>query len=295
MSGSLFAYTANHERASHQQPKQLSVHRGKPLVTSARICRMTGVLIAAAVLLLSALRAQTLPASDITITTDRPSVTNSSVVVPFRGLQAENGMLATDTSGNDVLDFPETNLRYGLLRRTELRLLVPDYFQYLYSGPGAASGFGDFALGVKQQIGPFGGFDFSAIFFLGFPTGANTISSHGYDPALQFPWSQKLSDKWTAAGQVAFYWPTQGQTHNFTGETTFLVDRQLTKPWDAFIEYAGDFPERSGSRQLLHFGTSYKLTSRQQLDFHFAFGLSDSAPRGYIGFGYSFLLLRKRD
>jgi len=263
-----------------------------PLITGARACRLTLVLIAV-LLSFFPLRAQTPAASDITISTDRPSVTNSSVVVPHGGFQAENGILATDTSGNYILDFPETNLRYGLLGKSELRFLVPDYFQNLSSGPAAASGFGDLALGVKQQIGPLRGFDLSAIFFLRFPSAAKAISSHGYDPGLQFPWSQKLSEKWTAAGQVAFYWPTQGAARNFTGEATFLLDRQIGKPWDAFVEYAGDFPQRGGSRQLLHFGTAYKLTSRQQLDFHFAFGLSDSAPRGYIGFGYSFLIYRK--
>lgn len=268
-----------------------SNYDGIPLATRACVFRFASTLIGSLFLLLP-LRAQTAPASDITISTDRPSVTNSSAVVPQGAFQAENGILATDTSGNYVLDYPETNLRYGLLHKTEIRFLVPDYFQNFSSGRAAASGFGDLALGVKQQIGPFHGFNLSAIFFLSFPSGANAISSHGYDPGLQFPWSQKLGEKWTAAGQVAFYWPTLGPTRNFTGETTFLLDRQLRKPWDAFVEYAGDFPQRGATRQLLHFGTAYKLTSRQQLDFHFAVGLSDSASRGYVGLGYSFLIYR---
>jgi hypothetical protein len=50
------------------------------------------------------------------------------------------------------------------------------------------------------------------------------------------------------------YWPAQGRTRNVTGESTFLVDRQLTKPWDAFVEYAGDFPENGGTRHLLTSG-----------------------------------------
>ena len=251
-------------------------------------------LLAASLLLFFPLPAQTIPASDITISTDRPSVGNSSVVVPQGGFQAENGLLSTNTAGNYVFDLPETNLRYGILRKTELRFTVPDYYHSLSSGR-APSGFGDLALGVKQQLGPMHGFDLSAIFFISFPTGANTISSHGYDPGLQFPWSRKLGGKWTGAGQVAFYWPTYEQKHNFTGQTTFLVDRQLTKPWDVFVEYAGDFPQRGGSRQLLHFGTAYKLTRRQQIDFHVAVGLSDAAPRAYVGFGYSFLLIRAKE
>jgi hypothetical protein len=212
------------------------------------------------------------------------------LVVPQGGFQAENGLLVTNTSGDYVLDLPETNLRYGLLQKTEIRFLVPDYFQNL-SSEAEASGFGDLALGIKQQIGPLPGFDLSAIFFVSFPTGAKEISSHGYDPGLQLPWSHKLTENWTAAGQVAFYWPTQDQRRNFTGETTILADRQLTGTWDAFIEYAGDFTQRGGTRQFLQIGTAYKLTRRQQLDFHVAVGLSEAASRGYIGFGYSFLIV----
>jgi hypothetical protein len=55
------------------------------------------------------------------------------------------------------------------------------------------------------------------------------------------------------------------------------VDRQLTGPWDAFVEYAGDFPELGGPRHLLHFGTALKVTKRQQLDFHVGVGLSPAA------------------
>lgn len=250
-------------------------------------------LLAATLSCLVPLRAQTAPGSDVTIATDRPSVTNSSVVVPQGGFQAENGLALTNTGGNYTLDLPETSLRYGLLRKTELRFAVPNYFQDLSSGSGA-SGFSDLALGVKQQIGPLSKFDLSLVVYASFPAGASAISSHGYDPALQLPWSRKLGTRWTAGGQVAFYWPTQAGKRNFTGQTTFFLSRQLTKSWDAFAEYAGDFPERGGSRQYLHFGTAYKLTSRQQLDFHVAAGLSDSASRAYFGFGYSFLLLRRR-
>jgi|SRR5271156_5815048 hypothetical protein len=76
-------------------------------------------------------------------------------------------------------------------------------------------------------------------------------------------------------------------------DVTINTDRPaVTAPWDAFIEYAADFPERGGSRQLLHVGTSYKLTAHQQIDLHAAVGLSDAAPRSYVGVGDSILLLR---
>lgn len=251
------------------------------------------LLLLAVILPAASLRAQATSDSDVTISTDRPAVAESSIVVPQGGLQIENGFLATNTGSQYVLDFPETNLRYGLLSKTELRLEVPDYFSNLPAANGSISGFGDLAIGVKQQLGPIAGFDFSVIAFLSFPTGASAISSHGYDPGLQIPWSRPLSKNWTVGGQVAFYWPTIAAKHDFTGETTFFLDRQLTGPWDAFVEYAGDFPQRGGSRQFLHFGTSFKITHHQQIDFHVAAGLSRAAPTAYFGFGYSFLLFPK--
>jgi len=234
------------------------------------------------------LHGQTAADAEPTIATDRPSVANSSVVVPKSYLQIENGLLITRIGGQTVLDLPETDLRFGLLGKTELRFSVPDFYGSLSGG--GPSGFGDSVIGVKQQLGPINGkFNLAAIFFLSLPTGANAISSHGYDPGLQFPWSRQISTNWTASGQVAFYWPTVGGARDFTGETTFVFDRQLTKPWDAFVEYAGDFPQRGGSRQILHFGSAYKVAPRQQIDFQVAAGLSNAAPTVFVGVGYSFL------
>ena len=235
------------------------------------------------------LHGQTPPDSDQPIATDRPAIAESSVVVPKDSFQVENGILFTNSEGRNSFDGPETYLRFGLLSGAELRFSVPDYYRDLPSGGGVVSGFGDISIGMKQQLGPTpGGFDLSLIVFLSLPTGAAAISSHGYDPGMQLPWSHKLSENWSAAGQVALYWPTQVARRDLTGESTFLLDRQLTKPMDAFVEYAGDFPERGGPRHLLHFGAAYKIAPRQQLDIHYGVGLSSAAIDHFIGIGYSF-------
>src|SRR5271166_2310530 len=70
------------------------------------------------------------------IATDRPAVTNSSVVVPPGSLQAENGFLESNSQGQSVLDGPETLVRFGVTKRTELRFTVPDYFHNLSTGGG---------------------------------------------------------------------------------------------------------------------------------------------------------------
>jgi hypothetical protein len=48
------------------------------------------------------------------IATDRPAVTNSSVVVPAGSFQAENGFMETSTQGQSIVDGPETLVRIGI-------------------------------------------------------------------------------------------------------------------------------------------------------------------------------------
>ena len=228
--------------------------------------------------------AQSPSSAPVVINTDRPAFADSSTVVPKDSLVIENGFLASTTGNSRTVDFPESQFRFGLLDKTELRFSAPDYFD------GPASGLSDISAGIKQQLGPVYGFDVSLVLTLSFPTGAKHISSHGYDPSIQLPWSRKLSANWTAGGMLSVYWPTQGTSRNITGQTTFYIDRQLTSPWDAFVEYGGEFYEQGGPQHILHFGTSYKLTNHQQIDLHGGVGLSADAPDHFIGFGYSILL-----
>jgi len=102
---------------------------------------------------MATLHAQDQPASPPSagpINTDRPAVTNSSVVVPAGSIVLENGFLESSSMGQSIVDGPETEVRFGVTARTELRFMVPDYFRNLNNSGGIGSGFGDFAFGVKQ-------------------------------------------------------------------------------------------------------------------------------------------------
>ncbi len=225
--------------------------------------------------------------ADDAIATDRPAVTDSSVVVADGTVVSENGFTYTSNHGGAGFDATESLLRFGVAARTELRLTIPDYYGAL-TGP---SGFGDLVVGVKQQLGPTpGGFEVSLVLSLSLPTGAHAISSHGYDPSVQLPWSRSLSSNWTAAGMLSVYFPTEGSRRDITGETAFLIDRTLTKKWDAFVEYVGDFPEHGTPRHLAHIGTSWRPIPSQQLDLHVGVGASRAAVDHFVGVGYSFLV-----
>lgn len=100
------------------------------------------------------------------------------------------------------------------------------------SSPDTASGFGDIALGMKQQRGPLrGGFDLSVIAALSLPP-----------------------------EQIAFRATASIRSSSFRGPK--------------ILEPAGPLAVCN--------------PPRQQIDFHFGFGLSHTAPRRFFAVGYSF-------
>ena len=126
------------------------------------------------------------------IVTDRPDVTESSIVVPVGSIQFENGFTLTGDHGPQSVDFSQTLIRLGILANTEFRFVVPDYIHGVGSIPTRA-GLEDLAIGIKQQLGPLpGGLDLAMIVAASIPSGAHAVSSGGYDPFVKFPWSKDL-------------------------------------------------------------------------------------------------------
>jgi hypothetical protein len=90
----------------------------------------------------------------------------------------------------------------------------------------------------------------------------------------------------------SIFWYSQDGRRNATWEPTFYLERTLTKPWDVFAEYGGDYSQRGSPRQIAHFGTAYRIGAGQQVDLHAGIGVSRAAPHHFIGVGYSFRLDR---
>src|SRR3984957_13815096 len=180
------------------------------------------------------------PTTAAEISADRPDVTNSSLVVPYGSLQGENGVDWTVRQGSNVVSGSETRLRLGVAQCTEVLADVPTYF-YSLNGR-ASSGFSDFVVSIKRELPVPFGFRLSATSGLGFPTGASKISSHGYDPYIQFPWSRRISDEWSFQGMFTVTWFTNQHTGNPTFEPTLSVERDIGSTRDLFVEYVGDYP-----------------------------------------------------
>jgi hypothetical protein len=251
----------------------------------------TSVILFVVVLIAGASRAfaaDDCPTSASEISTDRPDVTNSSRVVPYGSLHAENGVDWTVRQGSDIVSGTETRLRLGIAHCTEVLADVPTYF-YSLNGR-ASSGFSDLVVSVKRELPVPFGFHLSATGGLGFPTGASKISNHGYDPYVQFPWSRRLTDDWSLHGMFTVTWFTSQHAINPTFEPTLSLERDLGPTRDLFVEYVGDYPTHARPSQILDGGGSWRVTRLQQIDFHVGFGLNSSSPDQFFGVGYSFRL-----
>jgi Putative MetA-pathway of phenol degradation len=229
------------------------------------------------------------PGSSSEIATDRPDVTNSSLVVPVGSLQSENGVDLVSGDGARVLNGTNTRLRVGLSPCVELLVDLPSYSAGVQGS--ANWGFSDLSPALKWQISPSPGkFDLSVTTGVGLPTGASRISGPGAQPYLQFPWSLELSEDWAVNGMVTEFFRPSDPANKLLSQYTFVLERKLERRTDLFVEYVANVGWGGSTSQLINSGLAYRITPTQQVDFHVAFGLDRNAPNWIVGVGYSFRL-----
>ena len=155
---------------------------GRRLLVSLR------ALSAFAILGSGAAHAESCPTAKDEIATDRPDVTNSSLVVPVGSLQNENGVNVSARDGGQSIDGTNSRWRLGVAPCLELLVDLPTYFVDAHGL--ALSGFGDVAPAVKWQISPVPGkIDLSITAGVALPTGNAAIAGRGTQPYVQMPWS----------------------------------------------------------------------------------------------------------
>jgi hypothetical protein len=234
-----------------------------------------------------AARADGCPVAKDDIATDRPDVTNSSLVVPVGSFQSENGVNVSARDGGRTIDGTNTRWRLGVAPCLEVLIDLPAYAANVRA-PGN-SGFTDVAPAIKWQISPVPGkVDLSVVVGVALPTGAAEMTGPGAQPYVQFPWSWELHDGWGVSGMFTeFFRPSDPASKRVT-ETTFAVEKKLSDTFSLFTEYVGDYPDGAGPSQLWNSGGLYRLSRNQQVDFHIAFGLNHNSPSYIVGVGYSF-------
>jgi hypothetical protein len=231
-------------------------------------------------------RADSCPTAKDEIATDRPDVTNSSLVVPVGSLQNENGVNISARDGGQSIDGTNSRWRLGIAPCLEVLIDLPTYFANV-RGPGN-SGFTDVSPAIKWQISPVPGkIDLSVVTGVALPTGAEAIAGRGAQPYLQLPWSWELHDGWGLSGMFTEFFRPSDPTRAIT-ETTFVIEKKLATNFSVFTEYVGDYPQGDSPSHLWNSGGIYHLDKLHQVDFHVAIGLNHNAPSYIVGVGYSF-------
>lgn len=251
------------------------------------------------------------PAEDTqTISTDRPSFSDTAGIAPVGHLQLETGYTFTFRNRDSVEtqrhNGPELLARVGLVEdRFELRLSTAGYV-WSRSDDGSGSGFdashgwSDLSFGFKlkfaDQDGALPRLALGAATTVG--AGSEGVSSRRAEPTVKLIWSydlEKLGGEVLKGlgiyGNVNANWTTSDGDRYWQGAASICVTYAITDRWGVFAEYYSVFPASKGAgpSHSADFGTTYLLAPRVQLDARVGFGLNDKADNLFAGVGVSLL------
>ncbi|MBZ0188445.1 MAG: transporter [Candidatus Obscuribacterales bacterium] len=240
------------------------------------------------------------------ISTDRNSVTPHPNAVPKGYIQIESGSTLEKFHRGGDLIIPETVVRLGTWPGGETRFQIPDYISSSGSG-GIFEGTTDIQVSIKQEIEHKvlneKGIDIGIIAGLTLPTGSRVLTSTRVDPFVQGIAFYRYKNH-TIGTSHAIFMPTEfpddlildrGGNRNISYQPTAILFRHLKvgknkeEKADVWIEYAGLISENSSSNQIIDMGAVWRPVKRHQVDIRMGFGLTQEAPRAFIGFGYSWL------
>lgn len=233
------------------------------------------------------------------IDTNRPSFMDSPLVVPKGSLQLENGTLYQHFQhGLNYYDIPETEVRLGLTKSTELQVYAPNYFIFHQQSSPLSPGSSDNRAGVsdiqeagfKHQLPSIiKDLNISIIGAVTVPTGRRLYSSGGVQPVFRAPWGYALNKNWSIMGMQSFLVINSGE--NPVWENFWMLNRTIGSRTSVFAEYGGFYTHgsvpSSPTVNLAHFGAVRKLNKNNQIDIQFGFGMNKAAPAAFVGVGYS--------
>ena len=227
------------------------------------------------------------------IVTERPTQSESAVVLPQHSFQIESGMIY-QKSGDDPntavnITAPSTLFRYGIFKFMELRVITSyqnDVYMNTYAFPNINSGFNDMEVGTKIQIfkKENSKTDIAFVTHLVIPTGSIQFTNYDYASINKIAVSHGITD-YIGVGY------NLGYKYNFTGESTLLYSLSLgfnvTDKFGFFIEPYGDLTEFSEHTSSINGGIFYQVRDNLQADFSFGTGIDHPMNFYAVGFGWN--------
>ncbi len=260
----------------------------------------------------AAAEAPVIPAAplSLTISTDRPSFSDTTGIVPIGRFQLETGYTFTFRDRDDVEtqrhNGPEILARVALIEdRLELRFITSGYTWSRTddgsgSGFASAEGWNDITLGLKLKLLDQEGFvprlALGAQTTLG--TGSRAVSNREVEPTLKLIWSYDLEklwgDNWKGFGVYGNFnlaYPTTNGDRFVQGAGSICGTYAINDKLGVFAEYYVVGPNSKGTdaAHYADFGAAYLLNNHIQLDARLGIGLNQEADNMFVGIGISFL------
>lgn len=227
------------------------------------------------------------------IVTERPTQSESAVVLPINSFQIESGMIY-QKSGDDPntavnITAPSTLFRYGIFNFMELRVITSyqnDVFMNTYAFPNIYSGFNDMEVGTKIQIfkKENSKTDIAFVTHLVIPTGSIGFTNDNYASINKIAVSHGITEYFGVGYNL-------GYVYNETGESTLLYSLSLginvNTKFGFFIEPYGNLAEFSEHTSSINGGIFYQVRDNLQADFSFGTGINHTMNFYAVGFGWN--------
>lgn len=228
------------------------------------------------------------------ISTDRPSFSDASSLVPVGHPQLETGFTYTFFKGSHVLTIGEGLFRYAVADRFELRL-SNGTFQSVTQG-GTVSGFVDPSIGFKYRFvdGVYTGRnrrpELTLVAQTTLPGGATVFRVNRSQPTGIVAWSYAVDSATTFGGNLVAsdLGPTGGRFTQYAA--SLYAARTLNPTTSVFWEVYGLAPEVAAGPNagFTDAGVEYLLNQRTQLDFRVGTGFNSGRDGTWFGAGISY-------
>lgn len=238
------------------------------------------------------------------LTTDRPDFTESPTAVAPGRIQIEAGTTLSVLGRREDSPFaeqtelvlPEALVRIGVMPGLEARITAPDYTRIDFTTMDTSlDGFSDPSVGLKAEIGTFGGTSVGVIAEASLPVVNGTLSDTRVVPSVIVTAGGDLTETLSLGAQV--YTEIYGDNNGpFRGSTTLggtlVLGVSLNEQAGFFAEFVvedviGGAGTTVDPYALVHTGATLLLSPNAQLDAHAGVGVSGYAPDYLVGVGAS--------
>ncbi|MGV3618436.1 MAG: transporter [Fimbriimonas sp.] len=225
------------------------------------------------------------------ITTDRPSFSDGTLIVPKGRVNLETGYTYFEAAGARTQTLPEIILRMPLADRLELRLVNLTYGD-VAGGGNDLRGLLDPQIGFKLKLldGVAGRRpDLALIAVTTLPIGSDDFRVDDSQPTFKVAWYQQATgvDGFGGNLNVAFLGPNRAFTQY---AASLYWSRTLNAKTGTFLEVYRLMPVADGGpdANFIDAGVTYLLNPATQLDFRVGAGFDRGRDGAFVGAGVSF-------